>query len=165
MFWDGRNVCPVAYTGFVGRHVLVVEDDPDLRHLYATALMLARFDVSVAADGLEALQKIDSDPPDLLLLDLGLPIVPGEAIMSEVAARAQNSRIPIVVVTGQVLVSPPAAAECVLLKPVALDDLVRTVERCLAAAVAETASPSRSLPPPARSRARVPRRAHARHRR
>ena len=155
----------MTYTGFVGRRVLVVEDDPDLRHLYATALVLARFDVSVAADGFEALQKIDGDPPDLLLLDLGLPVVSGEAIMSEVAARAHTSRIPIVVVTGQVLVSPPATADCVIPKPVALDELVRTVERCLTAAVTESAPASPSPLPPARSRARAPRRTHARYRR
>jgi two-component system response regulator MprA len=129
----------------VGRRILVVEDDPDLRHLYATALALARFDVTTASDGFEALQKIDSDPPDLILLDLGLPFVSGQAIAMEVAARAHSERIAIVIVTGQVIIAPPAAADCVLLKPVPLDELVRTVEHCL------TGSVTVPLPPSART--------------
>ncbi len=142
--------------------MLVVEDDPDLRHLYATALTLARFDVTVAGDGFEALRKIDGDPPDLLLLDLGLPIVSGEAVMIEVAARARTHRIPVVVVTGQVLVAPPATADCVLQKPVVLDELVTTVERCLDSGALEAVAPGA---PPARPRARGRSRTRGRHRR
>jgi CheY-like chemotaxis protein len=55
--------------------ILVVEDDAPLRSVYRTALRMAGFFVNEAANGLEALRALDADPPDLVVLDLGLPIV------------------------------------------------------------------------------------------
>ena len=110
----------------------MVEDDGDLRHLFSTHLRLAGFHADAVGDGLAALHHIDRDPPDLIILDLGLPLVSGEHIASEVAARADTEQIPIVVVTGQDP-SPDVVAvtSCVLTKPVELGELVTTVKRCL----------------------------------
>jgi DNA-binding response OmpR family regulator len=114
--------------------ILVVEDDPDLRYVYGTSLALAGFEVSSVDDGVDALVRIEQDPPDLLLLDLGLKTLGGESVAAEVTANAQTRRIPIVVVTGQRLVSSPASAACLLIKPVEVEELLRVVRRCLAEA-------------------------------
>jgi two-component system response regulator MprA len=119
----------------VRRHViLVVEDDADLRRLYRTALTLDGFDVDEAADGLDALRRIDYRRPDLVVLDIGLPALSGVAVQQEIAAQAYTSRIPVVIVTGTALNLDHLDVACVLRKPVEPSELLKTVRSCLAAA-------------------------------
>jgi DNA-binding response OmpR family regulator len=113
--------------------VLVIEDEEDLRRLYAAALSLAGFDVATAGDGFEGLQHIELDRPDIVLLDLGLPGVGGESVMNELAAHAHTRDIPVVIVSGRATIPVAAQAACVLRKPVTPEELVRTVRACLAA--------------------------------
>jgi DNA-binding response OmpR family regulator len=120
------------------RIVLVVEDDASLRVMYRTALRMAGFYVNEAANGLEALRALDADPPDVVVLDLGLPIVSGYAVRTEIAAQSHTRQIPIVVVTGTEP-DTPLDVPCLLRKPVAPDELVATVNRCLAASGPATA--------------------------
>jgi DNA-binding response OmpR family regulator len=112
--------------------ILIVEDDEQLRQLYRTTLSLAGFDVRQAGDGLQALREIDRDPPDLIVLDLGLPNVSGFGVQQEIAAHAHTRDIPVVVVTGSTLDLKNLDVPCVLRKPVAPDDLVAAVRRCVA---------------------------------
>jgi DNA-binding response OmpR family regulator len=117
----------------VGHGVLIVEDDLLLSQLYKTALGMAGFTVRQAADGLQALREIDADPPELIVLDLSLPVVDGFAVRQEVAAHAHTRDIPIVVVTGSTRDLDAMNVPCVLRKPVSPDRLVTTVRQCLAA--------------------------------
>jgi DNA-binding response OmpR family regulator len=112
--------------------ILIVEDDEQLRQLYRTTLSLAGFDVRQAGDGLQALREIDRDPPHLIVLDLGLPNVSGFGVQQEIAAHAHTRDIPVVVVTGSMLDLTNLDVPCVLRKPVAPDDLVAAVRRCVA---------------------------------
>ena len=82
------------------RTALIVEDDVELRRIFRLALSFDGFHGVEASDGLEALHLIDEEPPDLIVLDLGLPGVSGHEVLSEVAAHAETRRIPVVVVTG-----------------------------------------------------------------
>jgi two-component system response regulator MprA len=111
--------------------ILIVEDDELLSRLYRTALSVAGYDARLAADGLQALREIDADPPDLVVLDIGLPRVDGVAVRQEIAAHAHTRDIPIVVVTGSTMDFTNLDVPCVLRKPVAPEELVRAVERCL----------------------------------
>lgn len=115
----------------ISPRVLIVEDDGDLRHLFSTQLTLAGFRAESVDNGLAALQRIDEAPPDLLLLDLGLPVISGLSVANELAASALTRDIPLVVVTGQLTTAPPTNAVCVLWKPVSLPNLIATVNRCL----------------------------------
>jgi len=124
------------------RTLLIVDDDPEIRHMFRTALALSGYRVQEAVDGLEALKLLDCDPPDLVVLDLGLPIVTGHEVRQEIAAQAYTRHIPIVVVTGSAVIPTTLDVACVLYKPVSVDQLVRTIRNCLeatapAAAVAE----------------------------
>jgi CheY-like chemotaxis protein len=60
-----------------GRKILVVEDDHDGREVIRRLLELLGAQVVVAADGLEALVRLESLQPDAVLCDLGMPIVDG----------------------------------------------------------------------------------------
>ena len=111
--------------------MLIVEDDPELRTLYRTALSLAGYSVAAVADGIDALRHIDADPPDIVVLDMGLPRLNGRDVREEVSAHAETSEIPIVVVTGDARGLNTSDFACVLQKPIDLDTLVRTVDRCL----------------------------------
>jgi DNA-binding response OmpR family regulator len=111
--------------------VLIVEDDPELRTLYRTALSLAGYWVIAVGDGIEALRHIDADPPDIVVLDMGLPRLGGRDVSLEVKSHAETATIPIVVVTGDARGLNTSDFACVLQKPIDLDTLVRTVERCL----------------------------------
>ena len=115
--------------------ILVVEDDADLRRLYRTALTLAGFEVYDVAVGLDALRRLDTQRPDLIVLDLMLPDISGVVIRQEIAAHAHTANIPIVVVTGSTKDLKDLEVPCVLRKPVTPEELVRTVRSCLTTGV------------------------------
>ena len=119
--------------------VLVVEDDLDLLSLMCTFLRLGGIEVKDAADGAEAIDHLLRGRPDLLVLDLGLPLVPGE----EVACRARQlygASLPILVVsaTGRTAQSTLAAgADSYLCKPFNQADFVQRSLELLARAKAK----------------------------
>lgn len=110
--------------------ILVVEDDRQLRELYRIALTLSDFAVHICEDGLDALRCLEDRRPDLIVLDLNLPRVPGLALYEEVRTHPQMRHLPIVVVTATD--PPPDLPEAtVLAKPVLPERLVRVVEEAL----------------------------------
>ena len=111
---------------------MVVEDDPHLRTFYRQVLVINGYTVVAVEDGLDALRYIDTDAPDLVILDIELPRLSGRDVQQELAAHAATRNIPIVVVTG----SDTAALDrraffCILSKPVTEDRLVAVVENCM----------------------------------
>lgn len=113
------------------KKILVVEDDDDLRGMFQTALSISGFDVREARSGFEALRTIDSNPPDLILLDLRLPGIDGFAVHQEIAANAFTRNIPVVIVTASTDDLSHVDVACVLRKPVHPDKLLSTVRSCL----------------------------------
>ena len=113
------------------RRILIVEDDEDLRSLFRISLTLAGYDVEEAGDGLEALRRIDSSPPDLVVLDLMLPFVGGAVVQQEIASHVFTRDIPVVIITGSGKDLSDLQVACVLRKPVTPEELVRTVASCL----------------------------------
>jgi CheY-like chemotaxis protein len=109
------------------RSVLVVEDDNDLRVLYRDWLKYAGFDVIETADGIDALQIIDSSPPDVIVLDVRLPTLDGVSVREEIAADARTRDIPVIVVTGAVVDLTRLKSTRVLHKPVNREQLVSAV--------------------------------------
>jgi DNA-binding response OmpR family regulator len=107
--------------------ILIVEDDRELRELYRLALALSDYSVHCCEDGLDALQFLETDRPDLVVLDLNLPRVPGRVLYDELRASARMRSIPVVVVTGMEP-APHLPGTTVLIKPVPGDELVRVVE-------------------------------------
>jgi CheY-like chemotaxis protein len=114
--------------------VLIVDDDPDVRRVFRTALSFTGYWVQEAGDVLSAVRLLDINPPDLVILDLGLPFISGHAVREEIAAHAHTRHIPIIVVTGSSM-EAPAGVACVLRKPVSPDELIAAVQRCLTSRV------------------------------
>lgn len=117
-------------TDVMAKRILVVEDDDALANLYRSALCIAGFEVDVAGDGITALEDIDEDHPDLVVLDLHLPQLAGETILSEVASTPDTRDIPVIVVTGSDT-SPVMHVSAVLRKPCDPGDLVALVQQHL----------------------------------
>jgi two-component system, OmpR family, copper resistance phosphate regulon response regulator CusR len=78
--------------------ILIAEDEERLAAFVEKGLRRNGFETIVAADGIEASMAISQQPIDLLLLDLGLPIKDGWAVLRE--TRAQYPDLPIIVVTA-----------------------------------------------------------------
>jgi DNA-binding response OmpR family regulator len=114
------------------RHrILVVEDDRALANMYRMSLSFAGFDVGMARDGISALESIDAEPPDLIVLDLALPRLHGAVILAEVAANPETARIPIIVVTGSDVTNATAQASAIFRKPCAPELLLTAIEQRL----------------------------------
>jgi DNA-binding response OmpR family regulator len=110
----------------------VVEDDAGLATMYRASLRFAGFDVDLAHDGVSALMLIEQQTPDLVVLDLHLPRLGGEAILSELAATPATSEVPVIIVSGaEAQAALVAQARAFLPKPCAPDRLLSTIERHL----------------------------------
>jgi signal transduction histidine kinase/CheY-like chemotaxis protein len=86
-----------------GRHALVVEDDPAARRVVVRALESAGFEVDEAANGREGLARIAAHRPDLVLLDLMMPVMHGFEFMERLRADAATRDLPVVVLTAKEL--------------------------------------------------------------
>ena len=94
--------------------------------------MLGGDRVVAAADGVEALRRIEGDAPDLVVLDMDLPVLRGRDVLCEVKSRADTRRIPVMVVSGaDTRDLDPEQVACVIRKPVTADELIAAVEKCL----------------------------------
>ena len=112
-----------------GCKVLLVEDDDELRRLYRTILSLTGCQVTEAANGLDALRKIEADLPDAVVLDLNLPHLSGVGVLSDLAQQTHTRHIPVVVVTASSESLDHLRVAAVLRKPVSPDELIATIKR------------------------------------
>lgn len=88
------------------RRILVVDDNRTLVHLVAEILKHEGYDASTAFDGLEALEKVRSEPPDLIIMDLDMPKMDGYEACRVLQSSPATASIPIVMLTGQGQVDP-----------------------------------------------------------
>ena len=86
----------------LGNTILLVEDDPLLRHAFRLLLEDAGYEVHEAGTAAQALDEAATRKPALVLLDLGLPDRPGLDVARELSSRADTANIPIVALTGRV---------------------------------------------------------------
>jgi len=114
--------------------VLVVDDDPDMLDLVAEALARAGYEVEIARHGREALDRIAEHAPQLILLDMRMPVMDGWAF-ARACRELYGRSIPIVVMTAaedSKLRADEIGADADLGKPFDLDRLYEVVEDTLA---------------------------------
>jgi CheY-like chemotaxis protein len=106
--------------------VLVVDDDQAIREVIAEVLRDEGYEVVCAENGVQALHELRKNRrPDLMLLDLMMPVMSGWEVLEEIQADEQLARIPVVVVSAM---SAPGVREH-LAKPIDLERLLATVGR------------------------------------
>jgi two-component system, OmpR family, response regulator MprA len=112
--------------------VLVVEDDPQAREMFRSALRTEGYSVVAVADGVAALKYLDTHKPEAVVLDLGLPRVDGRDVLADMAAQGLTDDVPVVIVTGD---PNPLLDErdyaCVLRKPIDAEQLIEAVRKCI----------------------------------
>lgn len=91
--------------------ILIADDDADNRAIAQDALEMAGYEVALAVDGEEALEKIASEKPDVLLLDLSMPKVDGWEVARRVRANRDLAHLPIIAFTAHALVGEELKAK------------------------------------------------------
>jgi DNA-binding NtrC family response regulator len=119
----------------VGKTVLIVDDEPNVRLVFRTALDSAGYTLYTAEDGETALKWLANSPADLVLLDLQMPTVDGMEVLSRLRQRGQD--VPVVIVTAHGSIPDAVAAMRLgaidfISKPLTPDSLRRTVAEVLA---------------------------------
>ena len=110
--------------------VLIVEDNSDLRRLYAIGLNQRGFEVKLASNGAEAVERIETETPDIILLDLIMPIMDGWEVIDRVSASERSSQTPVIVISGQMEPGDDRRHPRIgawLEKPVTIDELVQKI--------------------------------------
>ena len=129
-------------TGAAVSRILVVDDEESLADMLSTALRFAGYEVNSEATGLDALQSIKADPPDLIVLDVNLPDIDG----FEVCRRIRNDGIDTSVIfltardsTNDLRTGFDGGGDDYLTKPFSLEELSLRIEAILRRTQGDTA--------------------------
>lgn len=115
------------------KRILVVEDDTSIRELLVELLESEGYQVASAVNGLEGLKHLQSDlNPDLILIDLMMPVMDGYSFRTEQLKKPEWSKIPTVVMSAEANAKEKMKnfnITAFLSKPVELDTILKTVAR------------------------------------
>ena len=116
------------------KRILLVEDDEAICNALVKLIKTWGFDTIVAHDGREGLAKAKQEKPDLILLDLGLPKLPGEELCRQIRKDEATQKIPIIMQTGKVsdtdkVIGRVIGADYYLKKPYDLNELLVQINK------------------------------------
>ncbi len=113
------------------RDILVVDDDVYLCEIMSDVLQAEGHKTRTASNGLEALERIQEHKPDLILLDLMMPVMSGWELAATLRANPDWNNIPVVIITADYHVErkrEETGAKAVITKPFDIDQLVEVVD-------------------------------------
>ena len=123
------------------KRILVVDDEPDFASIVQGNLEKEGFEVEVAYDGVEGLEKVKANPPDVIVLDVMMPEKDGYEMCKEVKADERFADIPVIMLTavGDHVTSTRYShadgrsmeAEDYLAKPASAEEITASVKRLL----------------------------------
>ena len=114
------------------KRVLVVDDEPKILRLFALNLQMAGYEVVTSGNGEEALRLVETDVPDVVLLDIVMSPLSGFDVMKRLRSF---SRVPVIVVTARNFIEEEALkidADAFLAKPFRSEELIAVVKEVLA---------------------------------
>jgi CheY-like chemotaxis protein len=114
----------------IKQKVLLVDDNADVRRLYAIGLNQRGFEVKLAANGAEAVDRVASERPDFILLDWLMPLMDGQEVVERLDLQESASAIQIIVISGEPAPNQlPSRIRSWLTKPLTVDELVSEIGR------------------------------------
>jgi two-component system, cell cycle response regulator DivK len=121
--------------------VLVTEDVTDARELFQVYLEFEGFEVVTAANGEEALERAKDRRPDVVLMDLSMPVMDGFSATESLKQDARTKHIPVLALSGHVLrqhtdKARNAGCDTILPKPCGLGDVAAKIRSMLPASKA-----------------------------
>jgi len=114
------------------KKVLIAEDNSDLQYIFGMSFQTQQFEVSRATDGEQAIQSLQNEIPDVLILDINMPKQSGLAVLSYIRSQQISHRMKVIVVTGNYLAQQAPEAEIAdlfLVKPVSVKELMMLAKR------------------------------------
>ena len=116
--------------------ILLVEDQEMNRNMLSRRLIKRGYDVSIAVDGAEGLEKARSEKPELILMDMSLPVIDGWEATRQLKADEATRGIPVVALTAHAMSTDrdkamEAGCDAYETKPVELPRLLETMEKLL----------------------------------
>jgi CheY-like chemotaxis protein len=116
--------------------VLLVDDYPDAREMYSEYLQYSGYEVVEATNGMEALKSAVDNAPDIILMDLSLPVMDGWEATRRLKADERTASIPVVALTGHALAgisegAKRAGCDAFVTKPCLPEDLVKEIKKIL----------------------------------
>jgi DNA-binding response OmpR family regulator len=120
-----------------GLKALVLEDEEAVQALLRKQLTSQGFEVTLAADGLDGLMKLESMRPDIIICDVMMPNLDGMAFVKAIKNHSTTQKIPVIFLTAKtdprsMIDGINVGARFYVTKPFALDDLMSKVQRALA---------------------------------
>lgn len=115
----------------MAKTILIVEDDAALQKYLKELLMSEDFAVQTASDGVQALNAIQKLPPDLIILDLGLPNMSGESVCMEIRKKYPNLRVIILTAkdgVADIIHGLDLGADDYITKPFLADELLARIK-------------------------------------
>ena len=118
------------------KKILIAEDERDIRDLISFTLRFAGYDVIAVNDGLEAVELVPQEVPDLILMDVRMPRMTGYEACKRIKANEETAHIPVVFLSAkgqdtEVKEGLEAGAVEYLLKPFAPNELIDRVKALL----------------------------------
>jgi len=147
-YFPSKNVSVRKGTPDMGihqKHILIVDDFKDDRDMYGHYLVQKGFRVSFAVDGQEAIDKAFQLQPDLILMDLWLPIIGGWEATRRLKSDEKTKHIPIVVLTARAfVVAASLGCDGCLIKPCLPEDMTAEINRIFTKSAQATAIPAQA---------------------
>ncbi|MDD5097862.1 MAG: response regulator [Candidatus Omnitrophica bacterium] len=118
------------------KKILIVDDEPDLLRVTTFRLKKAGYEISSATNGQEALDLIRANPPDLVLLDLRLPLIDGYEVCRQVKSDPGLKHVPVILFTASIghdisETVKKVMADDYVIKPFEPDDLLSKIKKLI----------------------------------
>lgn len=131
-----RALFPAVGTEDAEPLVLVVDDYADAREMYVEYLSMSGFRVAEAADGRAAVEKTKELHPDVILMDLSLPVIDGVEATRQIKTDPETKATHVIALTGHsekehTTAAREAGCESFVLKPCLPEDLVKEINKVL----------------------------------
>ena len=120
----------------MNKKILIVEDNPDNRILITDLLNSLEYEVVIAIDGETGIQAAQDNTPDLILMDLSLPIIDGWTATTQIKGNKDLQHIPIIALTAHAMLGDreraiEAGCDDYIAKPIDLRELVNKLRQYL----------------------------------